>query len=221
MTIAEAMKLRHSVRTYQDKPIPAQICSELEQEIAACNAEGGLRIQLVTNEKDAFDGFMAHYGKFSGVRNYIALIGKKSAGLEEKAGYYGERIALKAQCLGLNTCWVALTMRKGTVKKHCAIGPGEKLVCVISVGYGTTQGVPHRSKAMEDLCRAAQKPEWFIRGMETAMLAPTAMNQQKFLFSLDGNKVTARATGGFYSNVDLGIVKYHFEAGAGTEHFTW
>mgnify|MGYP000579799916 CR=1 FL=1 len=75
MTIAEAMKLRHSVRTYQDKPIPAQICSELEQEIAACNAEGGLRIQLVTNEKDAFDGFMAHYGKFSGVRNYIALIG--------------------------------------------------------------------------------------------------------------------------------------------------
>lgn len=119
MTIAEAMKLRHSVRTYQDKPIPAQICSELEQEIAACNAEGGLRIQLVTNEKDAFDGFMAHYGKFSGVRNYIALIGKKSAGLEEKAGYYGERIALKAQCLGLNTCWVALTMRKGTVKKHC------------------------------------------------------------------------------------------------------
>ena len=221
MTIAEAMKTRHSVRTYQDRPIPGEILSELEQEIAACNAEGGLHIQLVTNEKDAFDNFMAHYGKFSGVQNYIALIGKKSADLDEKAGYYGERIVLKAQSLGLNTCWVAMTMSKGTVKKNCAIGPGEKLVCVIPVGYGTTQGVPHKSKAMDDLCRAAQRPEWFVNGMEAAMLAPTAMNQQKFLFTLDGNRVTAKATGGFYSKVDLGIVKYHFEVGAGKDHVTW
>ena len=221
MTIAEAIKTRHSVRSYQDKPIPTEILSELEQEIAACNAEGGLHIQLVTNEKHAFDNFMAHYGKFSGVQNYIALIGKKSADLDEKLGYYGERIVLKAQCLGLNTCWVAMTMSKGTVRKNCTIGAGEKLVCVIPVGYGTTQGVPHKSKVMDDLCDAAQKPEWFVSGMEAAMLAPTAMNQQKFLFSLDGNRVTARATGGFYSKVDLGIVKYHFEAGAGKDHFTW
>ncbi|MFR4700307.1 MAG: nitroreductase, partial [Christensenellaceae bacterium] len=32
-------------------------------------------------------------------------------------------------------------------------------------------------------------------------------------------KVSARATGGFYSKRDLGIVKYHFEIGAG--NFSW
>ena len=54
------------------------------------------------------------------------------------------------------------------------------------------------------------------------MLAPTAMNQQKFVFYLSGkNTVTARAGAGFYTKIDLGIVKYHFEIGAGHENFNW
>ena len=64
-------------------------------------------------------------------------------------------------------------------------------------------------------------PQWFRQGMEAAMLAPTAMNQQKFQISLEGNRVTARSLGGFYSKVDLGVVKCHFEMGAGKENFTW
>ena len=43
------------------------------------------------------------YTSFSGVKNYIALIGKKSPNLEEACGYYGEKIVLRAQQLGLNT----------------------------------------------------------------------------------------------------------------------
>lgn len=195
MTIMEAIQHRHSVRSYQDRAIPAEIAAELEQEIAACNADGGLHMQMVTGEKDAFEGFMAHYGKFIGVQNYIALIGKKSADLEEKLGYYGERIVLKAQSLGLNTCWVAMTMRKGVVKKNCTIGKGEKLVCVLALGYGATQGVAHPSKSMDALCNVGEKPMWFIQGMEAVLLAPTAMNQQKFLFHIDGNKVIAQSTG--------------------------
>ena len=55
-----------------------------------------------------------------------------------------------------------------------------------------------------------------------ALLAPTAINQQKFKFSLhDGNKVSVKAGLGFYSKVDLGIVKYHFEIGAGVKNFEW
>jgi hypothetical protein len=50
------------------------------------------------------DSMMAHYGKFIGVKNYIALVGPKSSVQEERLGYYGEQIVLKAQKLGLNTC---------------------------------------------------------------------------------------------------------------------
>ena len=142
----EAMKERHSVRQYEDRPLDQNAVAALQEEISACNREGGLHIQLVTNEPKAFDGFMAHYGKFSGVRNYIAMIGKKGPDLEEKCGYYGERLVLKAQQLGLNTCWVAMTYSK--IKTAFTVADGEKLCIVISLGYGKTNGVPHKSKSV-------------------------------------------------------------------------
>ena len=164
MELMEAVKARHSVRAYADRPIEADKAAALNREIDACNKESGLHIQLVTEEPEAFRGFMAHYGSFRNVRSYIALVGKKTPQLDEKIGYYGERIVLVAQRLGLNTCWVALTYRRKKTK--CAIGEGEKLVCVIALGYGETQGVPHKSKPMEALCRTESTiPDWFVTGM--------------------------------------------------------
>lgn len=221
MTILEAIDRRHSVRSYSDKRISKETAEELQNEIALCNQESGLHIQLITEEESAFGGFAAHYGKFSGVRNYLAVVGAKASDLEERAGYYGERIALTAQMLGLNTCWAAMTVSKREVKKHIKIGRGEKLVIVLALGYGKTQGRAHKSKEMEKLCTGADRPLWFENGMKAVMLAPTAMNQQKFLISCRGNKVTAESLGGFYSDIDLGIVKYHFEIGAGKENFEW
>lgn len=222
MTILEAMKARHSVRSYTDQPISQELIQKLNSEIKACNREGNLHIQLVTNEKKAFDGLMAHYGKFSGVQNYIALVGKKNSDLDEKLGYYGERIVLSAQSLGLNTCWVAMTVSKSIVKKNIEVKFDEKLRIIISLGYGSTQGAEHKSKEISKFCTMNQQnPQWFIDGVKAAMLAPTAMNQQKFYFDLDGSKVSAKSLGKFYSKIDLGIVKYHFEIGAGKENFTW
>ena len=62
------------------------------------------------------------------------MIGKKGPDLDEKCGYYGERLVLKAQQLGLNTCWVAMTYSK--VKTAFTVNSGEKLFIVISLGYG-------------------------------------------------------------------------------------
>ena len=216
MNVKEAMNARHSVRQYTDEPLASDVIAALKKEISACNGESGLHIQLVVNEPRAFDGFMAHYGKFFGVKNYIALVGKKGDNLKEKLGYYGERIAIKAQMLGLNTCWVAMSFSKGVTRKNCTIGKDEKLVCVLSLGYGKTQGVAHKSKTTADLCKTyGTIPDWFQAGIEAAMLAPTAMNQQKFLFTLSKDSVKATSLGGFYSKVDLGIVKYHFEIASG------
>lgn len=216
----EIMKLRHSVRQYKNKPLETELISALQSEIDDCNRKSGLHIQLITNEPKAFDSFMAHYGKFSGVTNYIALIGKKGPGLEEACGYYGEHLVLKAQEMGLNTCWVAMTYSK--VKTAYKVEKGEKLCIVIALGYGAVQGVPHNSKKLPEVAKAEGKmPEWFQKGAEAALLAPTAMNQQKFSFTLSGNKVSAKAGSGFYTKIDLGIAKYHFELGAGKEHFSW
>lgn len=212
MDMLEIMKARHSVRQYEEKRIEIPEREALFHLVKECNEESGMNIQIVFDEPRCFEGIMAHYGKFSGVKNYIALVGKKGADLEEKAGYYGEKLVLKAQELGLNTCWVAMTHGKSVAE----IKKGEKLACIIALGYGANQGVPHKSKPLEQLCSCAKAmPDWFSKGMEAVMLAPTAMNQQKFYFTLENGGVSAKAGKGFYTKMDLGIVKYHFEAVTG------
>ena len=213
MEILEIMQQRHSVRQYTDRAIEPEKRAVLDALTQEINRKAGLSVQIIYDDPKCFDSFMAHYGKFAGVRNYIALVGKKAPGLDETLGYYGEELVLKAQELGLNTCWVALTHDKS----KAAVGRGEKEVCLIALGYGVTQGVEHKSRPMQELCTCGEPmPEWFRCGMNAAMLAPTAMNQQKFRFELlpDGT-VKAACGSGFYTKLDLGIVRYHFEAVTG------
>lgn len=221
MTELEAIRARHSVRRYLNKPLRPDELAALRAEVDACNRESGLHIQLVVNETRAFEGSMARYGKFSGVQNYFALVGKAGPDLQEKCGYWGERLVLKAQAMGLNTCWVALTFTK--VKSAYTLGDVEKLAAVIALGHGETQGVPHKSKPLDEVARAeGPMPDWFRAGMEAVLLAPTAVNQQKFLFTLEKDgRVSAQPGHAFYVKMDLGIAKYHFEVGAGKENFQW
>lgn len=220
MDFIQAANERHSVRQYLDKPIEQGKANALNEYINECN-RSGLHLQLVMNEPKAFDSFMAHYGKFSGVQNYIVLVGKKTADTEEQIGYYGAKVMLFAQTLGLNSCWVALTYKK--VKTAFVVEKDEKLYSVIALGYGKTQGVAHKSKTAEEVADfGSDSPEWFKSGIQTALLAPTAMNQQKFRFSLNHDGcVSATAGSGFYTKTDLGIAKFFFELGAGAENVKW
>lgn len=211
MDILEIMKERHSVRQYKDQAIEEAKRAQLNSYIEAINKESGMTIQIFYDEPKCFHSFMAHYGNFVNVKNYIAIVGNKSE--QEKAGYYGEKIVLQCQKMGLNTCWVAMTHGRS----KAVIGKGQKQLILISLGYGESQGVEHKSKPIEELGHADVDTAWFRTGMEAASLAPTAMNQQKFLFELKNGIVTAKSLGGFYSKIDLGIVKYHFEVATGHE----
>ena len=226
MTLLEAVSARHSVRKYIDKELSADIIAALQDKIAECNKVGNLNIQLVQNETRAFTGMLS-YGQFSGVKNYLVMVGKKSKDLDERVGYYGEQLVLFVQTLGLNTCWVGLSYRK--VPEAYNVGKDEKLVCMIALGYGETQGVSHKIKTVEQVSNISDNtPEWFRKGVEAALLAPTAVNQQKFSFEYVGHvnghhQVHAKKVFSLigFTQMDLGIAKYHFEIGAGKENFEW
>lgn len=214
MTLKEAMQARHSVRAYLDRKIPDKIRAELDACAKECSEEGDLRIFVQYDDPDGFDSRLAHYGSFRGVQNYIVLAGKKTDDFDLRCGYYGEKLVLKAQQLGLNTCWTAMTFNKKVVKR--LLREGESLCMAISLGYGETQGSPHRGKSAEDVADLTNAPDWFREGVEAALLAPTAMNQQKFRLEYRDGKAYLDPKGfGFYLMTDLGIVKYHFEAASG------
>lgn len=228
MTLLEAIESRHSVRRYKDIPLTEETVKILFQKIEEINRKGKLHIQLITNEPKAFKGIFA-YGRFSGVNNYFVVSGKKADDLDERAGYYGEQLVLLAQQLGLNTCWVGQSYRK--IENTFKLDDGEKVVCYIAVGYGETQGAEHKHKTLEDVSNINRlTPEWFKKGVTAALLAPTAVNQQKFYFEYvlsdeENQKPKVKAKKLFslvgYTNVDLGIAKCHFEIAAGTENFVW
>ncbi len=216
MDIKEAIRERHSVRQYSSDHIMGDVRTNLETLIHECNKESCLHIQLITEDPECFDTLLGHYGSFKGVENYIAIVGsKKLSNLEELGGYYGQRIVLEAQMMGLNTCWVAGTYGKGKCKAH--LDAGEKLVCVIAVGYGISKGSAHTSKDIAKLCSVPEKdmPSWFKEGIEAALLAPTALNQQKFNIGIDGEDAIIKAGFGPYVKLDLGIVRYNFEVASG------
>lgn len=227
MTLLEAIKERHSVRRYIDKPIEKELIEALQNKVDEVNAEGNLHIQLVTDEPKAFKGKMA-YGTFSGVSNYFAMIGKKAEDLSERIGYYGEQLVLLAQTLGLGTCWVGLTYNN--IKEAYEIGEDEKLCCMIALGYSDDPGRNVRRKSVKNVSNASEEtPEWFLKGVEAALLAPTAVNQQRFFFTYLGTdnkgigqvKAERKFSIIGYTKMDLGIAKLHFEIGAGKENFTW
>ena len=227
MTLQEAIQARHSVRAYKEQPLTEDVVKVLEEQITILNREGKLYMQLILNEPKAFQGTMAKYGKFRNANNYIVMAGKKADDLDERVGYYGEHLVLLAQTLGLNTCWVGLSYSK--VPETYVLEEGEKIACYIAIGYGETQGVGHKIKTVEQVSNASDiTPSWFKKGIEAALLAPTAVNQQKFSFEYVGmsnNRHQVRAKKGFsmigYTQMDFGIAKYHFEIGAGKVNFEW
>ncbi|MCR4717617.1 MAG: nitroreductase [Lachnospiraceae bacterium] len=219
MNVRQLIKERHSVRKFMDLPIDEDAKEKLDELVETINKDTDLHIQMIYDEPDCFKSFIPNYGRFKNVNNYIALVGHKSIdNLEVKCGYYGEKIVLYAQDMGLNTCWVGGTFSRG--KCWATISPGEKLVCVIAIGYGETEGTPHKSKKAHQLCNVSEDemPLWFKNGLVAAKLAPTAMNQQKFYITLFDDEVTIKPTTiGPFVKTDLGIVKYHFEAVSGHE----
>lgn len=226
MTLLEAIDARHSVRRYISRPLEREAVDCLRAKIDECNSKGNLHIQLVLNERKGFSGMLA-YGSFSGVENYIVMAGRRADDLDERVGYYGEQIVLLAQQLGLGTCWAGLSYRK--VKGAYALDSEEKVACMISLGYPDDAGRKHKCKSVEDVSNASvSTPEWFEQGVRAALKAPTAVNQQKFYIEYAGVKdgrhsVRARRLFSMvgYTSMDLGIVKLHFEIGAGKDNFEW
>lgn len=212
MTEIQAVYERHSVRAYRDQKIEPQKQVQLRELIAAINQESGLHFQFLEDAGRTFTRLLNRAMGLGSAPSVIACVGKADEDIDEKIGYYGEKIVLAAQMMGLNTCWAG-TFSKENIPME--LGAGERLPIVIAVGYGVNPGRVRRSKKAEQVSNVTtNSPEWFAYGVELALLAPTAVNQQKFEIILNPDEtVSIRDQGGILSKIDLGIVKYHFELG--------
>ncbi|MCL1923380.1 MAG: nitroreductase family protein [Propionibacteriaceae bacterium] len=225
--LVRAIENRHSVRKYVDQPIPEEVRGPLDAMAQDCNQATGLSMKVVYDHPEAFRGGSSHYGRLEGVSNYILLSGA-GGGADHDHGYFGQKMVLLAQHLGLNTCWAGLTFNKKVVRAE--LDEDKDLALVIALGYGLTPGKAHKTRGIEKLGGVnggGPMPDWFVRCLEAVALAPSARHQQKYFFELDGNHVTAHQGSSLtgFTGVDLGIAKLHFEiaseATLGPDDHTW
>lgn len=218
MDFKEAMQKRHTVRKYTDKPLSDEIIAKINERIELNNKNYNLNMKLMINNSKGVSSIMKLI-MARGVNNFIILAGDVSGNLDERLGYSGADIMLYAQTLGLNTWWVGGTFNR-SVSSYV---DNKKVTGIIAIGYGQTQGVPHKSKNVEDVSKYEGTiiPPWFISGVDGALLAPTALNKQDFMLIGNGNRVKIECSNGIFTGSNVGLIKYHFELGAGKGNFEW
>lgn len=218
MDLKEAMQKRHMVRKYIDKSLPDDLINRINERISMNNEKHKLSMKLMINNNKGVNSIMKLI-MAKGVNNFIILAGDNSENLDERLGYSGADIMLYAQTLGLNTWWVGGTFNR-SVSQYVE---NKKVTGIIAIGYGESQGKPHKSKMVEDVSKynGTVIPSWFISGVDGALLAPTALNKQDFMIIGDGNKVKIECDNGIFTESNVGLIKYHFELGAGKENFEW
>lgn len=217
MDMKEAMEKRHMVRKYTDEPLKEDMIKKLNERIEENNKAHNLNMKLMIKEEHAVNALIKLL-LARGVRNYIILAGETSSNLDEKLGYAGADVMLYAQTLGLNTWWVGGTYNRSVAKYV----DNKKVIGIIAVGYGISQGVPHKSKVASEVSNISESsPEWFKNGIKAALLAPTALNKQDFMIKQNGNKVSIECNNGIFTGANVGLIKYHFDLGAGVENFEW
>ena len=227
MDYLKAIEKRCSRRKYINKEIPEELVSKLKASIESYNVESGLNMQLMIDDGKAFGGLNPTYGIFSGVENYIALIGKKNDDHRmEKEGYFGEKLVLEATDMGLATCWIGTSYRRD--RCSCDINKDEVLDLVIAIGYSEDKrsfkenmmdNMMHKnSKRLQDIMVCKETPpSWFESGMDAVIKAPTAKNLMPFIFTFEDGKAKISVNGDAGRvMVDIGIAKLHFELGVGS-----
>lgn len=227
MDIIDAMQKRISCRAFTNKPVPDEIFDQLAAEAENINAETGLHFQVYGPREDGTAIDMSPKMFANNPPCYMAFVGPKGEVEEEKLGYYGEKLVMMAECLGLSTCWVASTYDHDTVRAELA--DGEVLHDVVPMGYAPDRiplkqrtiraGIRRRSKDLDDLYQGptflSQAPEWIQACVNAVWKAPSAINEQPVVFTHEKADDPVRAelsrvkTGMEYT--DLGIAKYHFE----------
>ena len=218
MNLKEAMQKRHMVRKYINKPISDELINKINERISMNNKKFNLSMKLMVNNNKGVISIMKLI-MAKGVNNFIILAGDNSSNLDERLGYSGADIMLFAQTLGLNTWWVGGTFNRA-VSQYV---DNKKVTGIIAIGYGESQGKPHKSKMVEDASKynGTEIPSWFISGVDGALLAPTALNKQDFMIIGNKNKVKIECDNGIFTGSNVGLIKYHFELGAGKENFKW
>jgi nitroreductase len=185
-------------------------------------------------EVDIFTGVVGSYGKVVGAPHALVFIADERADFpDQHIGYTGEAVILEATRLGLATCWVGGFFSAKKVARLVDLAPGERVYSVSPLGWALSNDSAteramaglagaHTRKSLADIApgHTSQRwPQWAVAAIETARLAPSAVNRQPWRFRFeDGGLVIAKdsfiETPKVAKRLDIGIAAFHVDLAA-------
>ncbi len=237
------MKKRISVRTYSDTPIEPDKLDAMKKYLAENTGNPfGAAVRFSLLQSGTTPKKLGTYGFIKGAKIFFAGCVKKGERDLEGFGYAFEKAVLYATSLGLGTCWLGGTFRRGAFA--IAMQPqGEYLPAVSPLGYANEKrsvvektvaksaGARNR-KCFEtlffdnDFDTPLQIPDSDIKTcLEMVRIGPSASNKQPwrvlrtgdkyhFYLTMDKRYMGNTAFGFTMQRIDIGIAACHFSLAA-------
>lgn len=238
--IMEIIKSRRSVRSYKEDKLDLVIKDKLTTYAQKITGpfEAKVRFVFLDNSVESDYGKMGTYGIIKGAQEFVAAIVDSEVNNLEQLGYALEKLVLYATSLGLGTCWLGGTFKKGDFEKLVGLEGNEIMPIVSPIGYPKEQG-SYIEHFMRYAARSNQRKEMrelfyqenfntpieveegiYLDALEAVRLAPSASNKQpwrilrnedKYHFFLKSNTGYSEALGFNIQRIDMGIAMCHFE----------
>lgn len=242
----EAVKHRVSHRTFEGRPLASNVRGEIELALQhPPPAPFGVRVRLALVDTTAGDRpvRMGTYGIIRGATSFLVGAVQKGEHAEEDFGFVMEWAILRATSLGLGTCWLGGTLRRGEFAAAMGLEPGEFIPAATPVGYAAERRALVDSVTRLGARSATRKP-WetlFFRGdfgtpltrddagayatvLELVRQAPSASNRQPWRIVMDRDgqafHLFLQRTAGYgypgvdLQRIDMGIAMCHFQLSA-------
>ena len=236
MDIMDAIRARRSVRTFDGAELSSRDCATLKEalERASSPFKGRIFTSIYSPPGGEDVKVPSTYGVIKGARSFIlvAIDTATEADSALNAGFACEAAVLKAEAMGLGTCWLGGTFSRKDFAPAADIPEGFMLIAVIPVGRPAD-----KTRFLEKMMRKvagsdSRKPfaELFFEGkwgnplseesewadaLKAVRLAPSSTNSQPWRTVVDGRKVHFYYKPGIYAYLDMGIALCHFSLTAG------
>lgn len=229
-----AVARRHSRRAFASIPAPVDALDAVEAACAGFRPFHDARTVLVRSPSiEVFTGIVGSYGKVTGARHALLFIGDTSSPFaQQHVGYTGEAVVLEATVQSLSTCWVGGFFDPKRAATLVTLAPHERILAVSPVGIAASR-TTSTERTMKSMARSSARkpldviapgdrsawPVWAVAAIETARLAPSAVNRQPWRFRFEDGGLVVSANNRFETpkvtkRLDCGIAMLHVELAA-------
>lgn len=243
-SVKDAVEQRYSVRTFDERPVEAEVKEKLLAYAAELKNPLGpsVNFKFIEKETSSKGEKLGTYGVIKGAKLYLGSTIANEEGAMEALGYDFEQLVLYATSLGLGTCWLGGTFNRGAFAEAMEIKENEIFPIISPIGYPAA-----KQRVTEKLFRRTLKADarldWdsiffkndfdtpltkeeareYAYPLEMVRLAPSAVNKQPWRVVYDGKAFhffEKHTLGGSETSVvdmqriDVGIAICHFHLAA-------